>query len=232
MWPPSRIRNSLNHKTAATIATSLVHSLLDYTNSLYYSLPASQLYRLQLIQNTLARAISRTPLHSPISPVLHSLHWLTIEQRIEYKIYITHNLLYSSTPFYLYRLLNIQPTRPTRSANCLWPILNSLLDSNSLIDLFVMLHLLFGTNYLSPFVPSLQKQLMPTQCLSVPFPTLALFHQQFLKHLKTHLITLSFPPYALSIPSALYLFDQSLPIPCNFIECPRIHQRLLVLRAL
>ena len=41
-----RIRNSLDHKTAATIATSLVHFCLDYCNSLYYSLLASQLHHL------------------------------------------------------------------------------------------------------------------------------------------------------------------------------------------
>ena len=80
-----RICNFLDHKTAATIATSLVHSRLDYCNSLYYSLPASQLHCLQHIQNALARAVSRTHLHSPISPVLHSLHRLKIEQHIQYK---------------------------------------------------------------------------------------------------------------------------------------------------
>ena len=36
-----RIRNSLDHKTAANIVISLVHFRLDYFNSLYYSLPAS-----------------------------------------------------------------------------------------------------------------------------------------------------------------------------------------------
>ena len=81
-----RIRNFLDHKTAATITTSLVRSRLDYCNSLYYSLSASQLHRLQLIQNALARAVFRTLLQSPISPILHSLHWLKIEQRIQYKI--------------------------------------------------------------------------------------------------------------------------------------------------
>ena len=44
-----------------------------------------------------------------------------------------------------------------------WLTLNSLLDSNSPTDVFVMLHLLFGTNYPSPFVSSPQKQLMRTK---------------------------------------------------------------------
>ena len=33
-----RIRNTLDHKTSCTIATSLIHSKLDYCNSLYLSL--------------------------------------------------------------------------------------------------------------------------------------------------------------------------------------------------
>ena len=73
-----RIRNSLDHETAATIVTSLVHSRLDYCNSLYYALPVAQLHRLQLIQNALTRAVSRTPLLSPISPVLHTLFKLSL----------------------------------------------------------------------------------------------------------------------------------------------------------
>jgi len=44
----------LDSTTACTIATSIVHSKLDYCNSLYYDLPKSQITRLQLIQNSLA----------------------------------------------------------------------------------------------------------------------------------------------------------------------------------
>ena len=186
------IRISLDHKTAATIATSLVHSRLDYCKSLYYSLLSSQLHRLQLIQNALARAVSRTPLHSPISPVLHSLHWLKIEQRIQYKIIsITHNLLHSATPSYLYRLLNIQSTRPTRSSNCLCLVHPKLTSWLKFSDRsFVMLHLLFGTNYPPPFVPSPQKQLMPTQYHSHNLPYLINNSLSISKHL----FTLTLPP--------------------------------------
>ena len=41
------IRPYLDHKTASTFATSIVHSKLDYCNSLYYNLPNTQLNRLQ-----------------------------------------------------------------------------------------------------------------------------------------------------------------------------------------
>jgi len=47
------IRPYLDFKTASTIATSIVHSKLDYCNYLYYNLPKSQTNRLQVIQNSL-----------------------------------------------------------------------------------------------------------------------------------------------------------------------------------
>ena len=84
-----RIRHNLDFNTATTIATALVHSRLDYCNPLYRSLPITQ------IKHGLARAVTRTPKHSYISPVIKSLHWLKVEQRLQYKIiFISHNLLH------------------------------------------------------------------------------------------------------------------------------------------
>jgi len=57
----------LDHKTASTIATSIVHSKLDYCNSLYYNLPNAQLNRLQHILNSLALAVVRAPKSSHIN---------------------------------------------------------------------------------------------------------------------------------------------------------------------
>jgi len=54
-----RIRNTLDFSTARTIATSLIHSKLDYCNTLFLNLPQSQLGRLQLILNSSARAVSK-----------------------------------------------------------------------------------------------------------------------------------------------------------------------------
>ena len=44
-----RIRNTLDHSTSQTVAVSLIHSKLDYRNSVFLYLPRSQLDRLQLI---------------------------------------------------------------------------------------------------------------------------------------------------------------------------------------
>jgi len=79
------IRPYLDFKTANTIATSTVHSKLDYCNPLYYNLPYSQLNRLQQIQNYLVRAVLKPPTSlDHTTTILKSPHWLKINQRIEY----------------------------------------------------------------------------------------------------------------------------------------------------
>ena len=67
----------------------LVHSKLDYCNSLYYNLSKSQINRLQVIQNSLAQAVVKAPKLCHVTPILKSLHWLKINERIEYKLFPT-----------------------------------------------------------------------------------------------------------------------------------------------
>jgi len=55
---------------------SIVHSKLDYCNSVYHNLPNCQRNRLQQIQNSLARAVVKAPKSSHVNPILWSLHWL------------------------------------------------------------------------------------------------------------------------------------------------------------
>jgi len=100
------MRPYLDSKTASTIAASIVHSKLDYCNSLYYNLPKSQLNRLQQIQNQncLARTVVKAPKSSRITPILRSLHWLKINERIEYKLLsLTYNVLTTSQPEYVHK---------------------------------------------------------------------------------------------------------------------------------
>ena len=86
-----RIRHTLDFTTATTIVTALVHSRLDHCNSLCHSLPITQIKPLQHIQTELALAATLTPKLFHISPVLKSLVWLKVKQRIQYKIIsITH----------------------------------------------------------------------------------------------------------------------------------------------
>jgi len=77
------LRPYLEFKTASNIATSIVHSKLDYCNSLYYNLPQSHIIKTPEHPDSLARAVTRKPQSSHITPVLKSPHWLKINQRIK-----------------------------------------------------------------------------------------------------------------------------------------------------
>jgi hypothetical protein len=56
-----RLRPIFDQTTARSIATALIHSKLDYCDSLFLNLPANQLDRLQLVLNSTARAVTNTP---------------------------------------------------------------------------------------------------------------------------------------------------------------------------
>jgi len=82
-----RIRNSIDQTTAFTVATSLIHSKIDYLcNSLLFNMPATQTNRLQLVLNLAARVITTTPKFHYIAPILQSIHWLKINEEIKYKV--------------------------------------------------------------------------------------------------------------------------------------------------
>jgi len=56
-----QIRNTIDQTTASTIATSVIHSKIDYCNSLLLNLSATQTNRLQLVLNSAARAVTKAP---------------------------------------------------------------------------------------------------------------------------------------------------------------------------
>ena len=129
---------------------TLIHSKLDYCNSLYLNISTQQLNRLQLVLNSAARAVTKTPKFHHITPHLKSLHWLKITQRIQYKILsLTYKSLQYNKPSSISDLLTIQPTRSTRSSAVvtLQRPSNLSLGSKFLTDLstFKLLH--FGMLY-------------------------------------------------------------------------------------
>ena len=187
-----RIRNTLDFTTAHTIATSLIHSKLDYCNSLFLNLPQAQLSRLQLILNSTARAVSKTPKFSHITPVLKSLHWLKIEQRIQYKVIsITYKTLQSNEPTYLRELLHTEGNRNTRSSDSVTLQRPSVCSRLKLTDRSFTHHAPVLWNNL----PKHLRQPAPQHPSSNQTgSTLALSSSQFHAKLKTVLFNLSFPP--------------------------------------
>ena len=86
----AKIRNSLSQDNAETLVHAFISSQLDFCNALLYGLPQSVIDRLQYVQNCAARLVSRTRSSEHITPVLRRLHWLSVRQRITYKITYTY----------------------------------------------------------------------------------------------------------------------------------------------
>lgn len=180
-----RIRSTLDYKTASTIATSLVQSKLDYCNSLYSNLPEHQLHRIQVLQNSLARAVTGVHRRDHISPALKSLHWLRVKERIQYKqLSLTYTALQFGKPVYLRNLLTLQSPRSTRSS--------------SLVTLVrpPCSRLAIAERSFYYNIPSLWNSL-PKHMRRPADPgtgsVLFLSRRQFLTQLKTHLFSQSFP---------------------------------------
>ena len=105
-------------KVKSRVATSIVHSKLDYCNLLYYNLPQSQIKRHQNIHNSLTRAVTRTSTSSHVTHVLKSLQWLKINERIKYKLMsLTYKVLTTNQPQYLHNLISVQPRHNLRSSS-------------------------------------------------------------------------------------------------------------------
>ena len=115
------IRSSLTVEAAKTVATAIVGSRLDYCNSLLAGTSVSNLSRLQLVQNTLARVVAQKSRFDHITPVLSELHWLPVRHRINFKIAaITHTVLQTQQPSYLAALIpRYAPVRSLRSSSSL-----------------------------------------------------------------------------------------------------------------
>jgi len=97
---------------APLLYTSLIHSKIDYCNSLLLNLPVTQTNRLQLVLNSAARAVTKTPKFQHITPNLKSLYWLKINKRIKYKVLsLTFESFQTGKPCYLRSFLSFPSHR-------------------------------------------------------------------------------------------------------------------------
>ena len=97
-----RIGRYLDIETRHSVVRALILSRLDYGNALLYGATSKDLNRLQSLQNRCAKFIfSSSRLDSP-KPLLRSLHWLPIRERIHFKLCLYVNkCLNDEAPGYL-----------------------------------------------------------------------------------------------------------------------------------
>ena len=107
----SKIRPYLDDDTAEQLIHSLVHSHIDYCNSLLTGLPKCLIRKLQMVQNSAARVLCRLSKRERITPVLKRLHWLPLEYRIRLKVcIITMKALHNKGPAYPKDMLSVRNT--------------------------------------------------------------------------------------------------------------------------
>ena len=102
-----RIRRFLSFDACTNAVRTLVLSKIDYCSSLLNGMSQKNLTRLQLLQNKCARLIFREPKYTHTSPLLHSLHWLPVAKRVQFRTLVhVYKVLASSTPEYLSSILH------------------------------------------------------------------------------------------------------------------------------
>jgi len=72
------IRRYLTSDASKSLVNGLITSRLDYCNALLNGLPQTSINKLQRIQNTAARIVTRTSRRSHMTPILKDLHWLPV----------------------------------------------------------------------------------------------------------------------------------------------------------
>jgi len=92
----------MSENVAKTTACSIVSSRLDNCNALLRGRPESTIDELQRAQNTLAWVVTQSTCQTPSKPLLQSLHWLPVQERIDFKVaLLAYKVQTTSTPPYL-----------------------------------------------------------------------------------------------------------------------------------
>ena len=110
----SKIRSLLDQKSCEKLIHAFVTSRVDYCNSILCGLSENDLRKLQSVQNSAARLVTKSKKFDHLQPIFFDLHWLSIHERIIFKVMlITFKIIQGECPQYLSEL--ITPYVPTRA---------------------------------------------------------------------------------------------------------------------
>ena len=115
----SGVRKFLDEDSLRTLIAALFTSRLDYANALLANAPRYEIDRLQRLQNSAARLITRSSRYDHITPVLFGLHWLPVAFRVKFKVALmTFKAINRLAPPYIAELIQLKrPVRNLRSAS-------------------------------------------------------------------------------------------------------------------
>ena len=97
-----RIKRFLSFEDRKLIVQAIVMSRIDYCNSLLYGVAATNLSKLQRVQNAAVRLVCSLPRHEHVTSSFIRLHWLPIKFRINFKIaMLCFKCIHANAPNYL-----------------------------------------------------------------------------------------------------------------------------------
>ena len=112
-----KMKPFLTSKQITTLVQAIVVSLLDYCNALYFGCSKSVISQLQSIQNRACRVIFGLKKRDSVDDKLQSLHWLKIQERIEFKVLLlVYKSLNGVAPCYLNEVLRYNNTSGRRAS--------------------------------------------------------------------------------------------------------------------
>jgi len=97
----------LSQEALVAVVHAFVTSRIDYCNSLLYGISKYNINRLQRIQNSVARIVASVSKY--VTPIFRKLHWLPVEQRIQFKMLLTtYKAINGEAPAYLCDILSFR----------------------------------------------------------------------------------------------------------------------------
>ena len=96
----------LERDSCEKLVQAFVTSRLDLNKFIFVELNGDTINTLEMVQNMAARVVSRTRVSEHITPVPIGLHWLPVQQRIQYKILLlAYKAQHGLAPHYIFEVL-------------------------------------------------------------------------------------------------------------------------------
>lgn len=78
----AKLKPVLSKRDMEKVIHAFISIWLDYCNALYVGVSQGSLAHLQLVQNAAACLLTGTHRHEHVIPILSSLHWLPVHDRL------------------------------------------------------------------------------------------------------------------------------------------------------